>query len=118
MHPRSSTIPLYDQPEREAGSAVCIFSTSARFINCSSASDRVVCGSDEIRFSFQIESRQGKEGDGYRMYNIWSAISKTEGLTYAQEPVKIDASGVQRPVEMVYRIFDGVVLRDEVDQPM
>ena len=38
-------------------------------------------------------------------------------MTYPQEAFQVDAAGVQGPVQMVHRIFDRVVLSDEVDQP-
>lgn len=40
-----------------------------------------------------------------------------ERKTHPEEPFKVDAAGVERTVQVVYRVFDGVVLRDEVYEP-
>ena len=36
-------------------------------------------------------------------------------VTYPQETFEIYTAGVQSPVKMVYRIFDGIVFRDKID---
>ena len=39
-------------------------------------------------------------------------------MTYPQEAFEVYPAGVQRPVQVVYRVFDGVVLSNEIDKPV
>ena len=38
--------------------------------------------------------------------------------THAQELLQVNAAGVERAVDVVDRVLNGVVVRDEVDQPV
>ena len=86
--------------EAPMGRDVWIRSMSARFMNCSSASTRVVC--------ISISAQTSKLSATVR------ALKSQAKYTYAQKPVEINAAGVECPVEMIYRVLNRIILGDKI----
>ena len=86
--------------EAPMGRDVWIRSMSARFMNCSSASTRVVC--------ISISAQSSKLSATAR------ALKSQAKYTYAQKPVEINAAGVECPVEMIYCVLNRIILGDKI----
>ena len=65
----------------------------------------------------QNRDTSGRETGRATVVSEWTNARRGKTVTYPEEAFEVDAPGVQGPVQMVHRIFDGVVLCHEIDQP-
>ena len=108
-------VPSQDHPgctEAPIGRDVWMRSTSARFMNCSSASTRAVCGF----FANGNGARKKRKDKNAKNCQQPARSRGQRARTYAQKTVEIDAARVERAMEMINRVLDRVIFGYQVDE--
>ena len=65
----------------------------------------------------QVGCSQNQAGSKGREKQVRETKGKEKGEAHSKETLEVDASGAQRSVEVVQRVLDRVILRNQVNNP-